>query len=123
MVAQGLSSAHQKLTRSCNLACTQIIPGHHATLSPFPLCHLISSSKFSRLAPELAKVIWYLQLTGFELKQPKQRQLDMSDSNIVYVSNTDPNHCCLCRFEGDDVPIVRGSALAALQGKNDELGK
>ncbi len=28
-----------------------------------------------------------------------------------------------CRFPGDDIPIVRGSALAALQGKNDALGK
>ena len=27
------------------------------------------------------------------------------------------------RFPGDDIPIVRGSALAALQGKNDALGK
>jgi len=27
------------------------------------------------------------------------------------------------KFPGDDIPIVRGSALAALQGTNDELGK
>ncbi|CAL5226193.1 g9028 [Coccomyxa viridis] len=27
------------------------------------------------------------------------------------------------KFPGDDIPIVRGSALAALQGKNDALGK
>ena len=27
------------------------------------------------------------------------------------------------RYPGDDIPIVRGSALAALQGKNDALGK
>lgn len=26
-------------------------------------------------------------------------------------------------FPGDDIPIVRGSALAALEGKNDEIGK
>ncbi len=26
-------------------------------------------------------------------------------------------------FPGDDVPIVKGSALAALEGKNDEIGK
>ena len=27
------------------------------------------------------------------------------------------------RYPGDDIPIVRGSALAALQGKNEALGK
>jgi translation elongation factor EF-Tu-like GTPase len=27
------------------------------------------------------------------------------------------------KFPGDDIPIVRGSALAALNGTNDELGK
>jgi len=27
------------------------------------------------------------------------------------------------KFPGDDIPIVRGSALAALQGTNPELGK
>lgn len=27
------------------------------------------------------------------------------------------------KFPGDDIPIVRGSALAALQGTNEELGK
>ena len=27
------------------------------------------------------------------------------------------------RFPGDDIPIVRGSALAALKGENDALGK
>jgi len=26
-------------------------------------------------------------------------------------------------FPGDDIPIVKGSALAALEGKNDEIGK
>jgi len=26
-------------------------------------------------------------------------------------------------FPGDDIPIIKGSALAALEGKNDELGK
>lgn len=37
---------------------------------------------------------------------------------------------CLCaellsfyKFPGDDIPIVRGSALAALNGTNEELGK
>ena len=29
----------------------------------------------------------------------------------------------LRRFPGDDIPIVRGSALAALKGENPELGK
>lgn len=29
----------------------------------------------------------------------------------------------VCRFPGDDIPIVRGSALAALEGKNDLIGK
>lgn len=33
------------------------------------------------------------------------------------------NQCVRCRFPGDDVPIVRGSALAALKGENDALGK
>ena len=28
-----------------------------------------------------------------------------------------------CRFPGDDIPIVRGSALCALKGENDKLGK
>ena len=28
-----------------------------------------------------------------------------------------------CRFPGDDIPIVRGSALAALKGENEALGK
>ena len=28
-----------------------------------------------------------------------------------------------CRFPEDDIPIVRGSALAALQGNIDALGK
>jgi elongation factor Tu len=28
-----------------------------------------------------------------------------------------------CRYPGDDIPIIRGSALAALQGKNPEIGK
>ena len=27
------------------------------------------------------------------------------------------------RFPGDDIPIVRGSALAALKGENEALGK
>jgi len=27
------------------------------------------------------------------------------------------------KFPGDDIPIVRGSALSALQGTNEELGK
>ena len=26
-------------------------------------------------------------------------------------------------FPGDDIPIVKGSALAALEDKNDEVGK
>lgn len=30
---------------------------------------------------------------------------------------------CRDRFPGDDIPIVRGSALAALKGENDALGK
>ena len=31
---------------------------------------------------------------------------------------------CGCRsFPGDDIPIVRGSALAALQGKDDAIGR
>ena len=30
---------------------------------------------------------------------------------------------CSNRFPGDDIPIVRGSALAALKGENDALGK
>ena len=29
----------------------------------------------------------------------------------------------MCRFPGDDIPIVRGSALAALKGENNALGK
>ena len=28
-----------------------------------------------------------------------------------------------CSFPGDDIPIVRGSALAALQGRDDAIGK
>jgi len=28
-----------------------------------------------------------------------------------------------CRFPGDEIPIVRGSALAALKGENEEIGK
>ncbi len=28
-----------------------------------------------------------------------------------------------CRFPGDEIPIIRGSALAALKGENPELGK
>jgi elongation factor Tu len=27
------------------------------------------------------------------------------------------------KFPGDEIPIVRGSALSALQGTNDELGR
>jgi elongation factor Tu len=27
------------------------------------------------------------------------------------------------QFPGDDIPVIRGSALAALEGKNDEIGK
>jgi elongation factor Tu len=27
------------------------------------------------------------------------------------------------KFPGDDIPIIRGSALSALQGTNEELGK
>ena len=27
------------------------------------------------------------------------------------------------KFPGDDIPIVRGSALSALEGKNEEIGK
>lgn len=27
------------------------------------------------------------------------------------------------KFPGDDIPIVRGSALSALQGTNEEIGK
>ena len=27
------------------------------------------------------------------------------------------------RFPGDEIPIVRGSALSALQGTNDEIGR
>ena len=27
------------------------------------------------------------------------------------------------RFPGDEIPIVRGSALAALKGENDKIGK
>lgn len=27
------------------------------------------------------------------------------------------------KFPGDDIPIIRGSALCALQGTNEELGK
>ena len=27
------------------------------------------------------------------------------------------------KFPGDEIPIVRGSALSALQGTNDEIGK
>ena len=33
------------------------------------------------------------------------------------------NQSVRCRFPGDDIPIVRGSALAALKGENDALGK
>lgn len=25
-------------------------------------------------------------------------------------------------FEGDDLPVIKGSALQAVEGKNDELG-
>lgn len=28
-----------------------------------------------------------------------------------------------CRFPGDDIPIVRGSALLALKGERDEIGR
>ena len=31
--------------------------------------------------------------------------------------------CCLPRFPGDDIPIVRGSALAALRGENPKIGR
>jgi elongation factor Tu len=27
------------------------------------------------------------------------------------------------KFPGDEIPIIRGSALSALQGTNDEIGK
>jgi elongation factor Tu len=27
------------------------------------------------------------------------------------------------KFPGDEIPIIRGSALSALQGNNDEIGK
>lgn len=27
------------------------------------------------------------------------------------------------KFPGDDIPIIRGSALSALQGTNDEIGR
>ena len=30
---------------------------------------------------------------------------------------------CLHRFPGDEIPIVRGSALAALKGENPKIGK
>ncbi len=30
--------------------------------------------------------------------------------------------CCACRYPGDDIPIIRGSALAALEGKKPEIG-
>jgi len=36
---------------------------------------------------------------------------------------TGPTSVLLPRFPGDDIPIVRGSALAALKGENDALGK
>lgn len=29
----------------------------------------------------------------------------------------------LCRFPGDDIPIIRGSALCALKGEKPELGR
>jgi elongation factor Tu len=31
--------------------------------------------------------------------------------------------CLLYDFPGDDIPIVKGSALAALEGRDDEIGK
>jgi hypothetical protein len=37
--------------------------------------------------------------------------------------NLVPNAGALCRFPGDEIPIVRGSALAALKGENEKIGK
>ena len=42
---------------------------------------------------------------------------------------TDINSCLepellsFYKFPGDDIPIIRGSALSALQGTNDEIGR
>jgi len=33
------------------------------------------------------------------------------------------NNVCMFRFPGDDIPIVRGSALCALKGEKPEIGK
>ena len=33
------------------------------------------------------------------------------------------NCCLLYDFPGDDIPIIKGSALAALEGRDDAIGK
>lgn len=37
--------------------------------------------------------------------------------------NDDADLLNFYKFPGDDIPIVRGSALSALQGTNEDLGK
>ena len=56
-------------------------------------------------------------LAQVQSKNQVSRSLD-----VLRVASSPGSHG-MCRFEGDDVPIVRGSALAALQGKNDAIGK
>ena len=44
-------------------------------------------------------------------------------SCLLRADRRSPNPSCPPRFPGDDIPIVRGSALAALKGDNPKIGK
>lgn len=45
----------------------------------------------------------------------------ISATLIFYIFVTDLLN--FYKFPGDDIPIIRGSALSALQGTNEEIGK
>jgi hypothetical protein len=47
--------------------------------------------------------------------------LSCRKSNLI--PSTPHGTCVPCRFPGDDVPVVRGSALCALKGEKQDIGK
>ena len=44
-------------------------------------------------------------------------------SEIVFFPSFPSELLSFYKFTGDEIPIIRGSALSALQGTNDEIGK
>ena len=75
-------------------------------------------------APQTREHILLARQVGVPALVVFLNKMDLADAELVELVEMEVRELLnKYKFPGDDTPIIKGSAVAALEGKNDELGK